>query len=286
MGIRLEGEAVRSLTVQFLQMWDVADRSDSDYERYLATAGVEMGAEEQVVDSQLLAAGTGDGSDQAGTRDGGVDANRGVDTDNGTDAREYAHDAAPESLPQEAGDAYCIPYADGPHNKSSNPALDLVSQAIGSANDYLWLTTPYLVLDHEMIAQLCLAARGGVDVRIATPGKNDHWYVRYVNNHNFRALIAAGVKIYAYTPGFIHAKVILWDDRYVTVGTVNVDLRSFYLNYENGVFVSGDLVVADIKEDLEEIWEESRLLTDEDMKALPWWHRMFGAFLNIFAPLM
>ena len=70
------------------------------------------------------------------------------------------------------------------------------------------------------------------------------------------------------------------------MGTVNVDLRSFYLNYENGVFVSGDLVVADIKEDLEEIWEESRLLTDEDMKALPWWHRMFGAFLNIFAPLM
>lgn len=291
-GIRLEGEAVRSLTVQFLQMWDVADRSNSDYERYLAPAGVEMGAEEQVVDLQLPAAETVDESLQASSRIGGadaddrVDANSGVDTDDGMDAREDVHVVAPESLPQEAGDAYCIPYADGPHNKSSNPALDLVSQAIGSANDYIWLTTPYLVLDHEMIAQLCLAARGGVDVRIATPGKNDHWYVRYVNNHNFRALIAAGVKIYAYTPGFIHAKVMLWDDRCATVGTVNVDLRSFYLNYENGVFVSGDLVVADIKEDLEEIWEESRLLTDEDMKALPWWHRMFGAFLNIFAPLM
>lgn len=226
-GIRLEGSAVRSLSVIFSQMWSIATHNrDGDHSRYLVE----------------------------------------------------------KPVPGAAG--YFQPYADGPYNNPKNPALDLIRQAAGGARQYLWITTPYLVIDQELSSDLCLAARGGVDVRIITPAIPDHWYVGLVNRHNYRHLVKNGVRIYEYTPGFIHGKLLLWDDRCATVGSVNLDFRSLYLHYENGVLISGSPVVLDIKKDMEQTMAVSRRITMEDIKARPWYQKRLAALLNLFSPLM
>jgi phosphatidylserine/phosphatidylglycerophosphate/cardiolipin synthases and related enzymes len=185
-----------------------------------------------------------------------------------------------------AGAGYFQPYADGPYNNPKNPALDLIRQAVGGARKYLWFTTPYLVIDQELSASLCLAARGGVDVRIVTPHICDHWYVGLVNRHNYRFLLQNGVKIYEYTPGFIHGKLMLWDDRCGTVGSVNLDFRSLYLHYENGIFICDAPVLLDIKADFEQTMEISHLVTLEEVNSRPWYKKLMAAVLNLFSPLM
>lgn len=181
---------------------------------------------------------------------------------------------------------YFQPYADGPYNNPQNPALDLIRQAAGGARQYLWFTTPYLVIDQELSSALCLAARGGVDVRIVTPALCDHWYVGLVNRHHYRHLVKNGVKIYEYTPGFIHGKLMLWDDRCATVGSVNLDFRSLYLHYENGVLICGAPVLADIKKDMEQTMALSHPITMADVKARKWYQKLLAAVLNLFSPLM
>lgn len=115
------------------------------------------------------------------------------------------------------------------------------------------MTSPYLILDQELLSDFCLAAKGGVDVRIMTPAVPDHWYVGLVNRHNYRMLAEAGVKIYEYTPGFLHAKLMLVDDRCGTIGSVNLDFRSLYLHYENGVWICD----APVLDDIRGIWRRS-----------------------------
>lgn len=181
---------------------------------------------------------------------------------------------------------YFQPYADGPYNNPKNPALDLIRQAAGGARQYLWMTSPYLVIDQELSSTLCLAARGGVDVRIVTPAVPDHWYVGLVNRHNYRHLVKNGVKIYEYTPGFIHGKLMLWDDRCGTVGTVNLDFRSLFLHYENGVFICDAPVLDDIKADLEQTMALCHLVTMEDIRRRPWHQKLLAAVFNLFSPLM
>lgn len=225
-GIRLEGSAVRTLTVVFLQMWGIGVRKlDECFADYLL---------EQPVSSQ----------------------------------------------------GYVQPYADGPSNNPKNPALDLVRQAIGGARKYLWLTSPYLVLDHELISDFCLAARGGVDTRIIVPAIHDHYYVGVVNQENYSILIQSGVHIYEYTPGFIHAKLMVFDDVCATVGSVNLDYRSLYLHYEDGIFLCGCPAVFDIKRDIEKTMALSHEITLDDVKNRPWRRKTAGALFNLFSPLM
>ena len=137
-----------------------------------------------------------------------------------------------------------------------------------------------------MSDDLCLTARGGVDVRIITPAVPDHWYVGLVNRENYRHLLEAGVRIYEYTPGFIHAKLMVFDDRCATVGSVNLDFRSLYLHYENGVFLCGAPAVAEVKKDIEHTLSLSREITLEEVLRRPWYRKLAGAVFNLFAPLM
>ncbi len=182
------------------------------------------------------------------------------------------------------GDGYIQPYGDSPLDKETvgeNVYLNMIS----SARRYLYIFTPYLIIDNEMMTALCLVAKRGVDVRIVTPGKPDKRMVFWLTQSYYAQLIDSGVKIYQYTPGFLHAKVFVCDDVYATVGTINLDYRSLYLHFECGVFLSHCSEIAKIKEDVTETMKKSKLITRELVrKSLP--IRLAQAMLRVFAPLL
>ena len=137
---------------------------------------------------------------------------------------------------------------------------------INRASKYVYIFTPYLVLDDSMRSALCLAAARGVDVRIVTPGIPDKKMIFRLTLANYEVLMKSGVKIYEYTPGFIHAKSMLSDDECAVVGTINLDYRSLSLHFENAVYFSGCEAVKDVKRDAEEVFAVSKLCTAENTK--------------------
>ena len=137
-----------------------------------------------------------------------------------------------------------------------------------------------------MTTALRLAAKSGIDVRIVTPHIPDKWYVHPVTQYSYLELLEAGVRIYEYTPGFIHSKLFVSDDRIATVGTVNMDYRSFILHFECGVWISDQNSVGDIKTDFDSILSHSHEITLCEWKKQPWYRRLKRAILHIFAPFM
>ncbi len=183
------------------------------------------------------------------------------------------------------GRGFVQPYADGPLN-DVNPAEGLYLRILGSAKNYVYITTPYLILDNEMLTALITAAQSGVDVRIVTPKIRDKWYVHPVTQSYYEELLEAGVRIFEYTPGFIHSKVFVSDDTVATVGTVNMDFRSFYYHFECGVWICDNPVIEEIKEDV-----LSNMVRGEEILLKEWRHRPLRqkikqAALRLFAPLM
>ena len=138
------------------------------------------------------------------------------------------------AFPGEEG--FVQPYCDSPVD-DENVSESVYSTLIQRAKRYVYITTPYLIVDNELVTGLCLAAKSGVDVRIITPGIPDKWYVYYVTQSYYARLVRAGVRIYEYTPGFLHAKLYVCDDEVAVVGSANTDYRSLYLHFENGVRV-------------------------------------------------
>ena len=182
-------------------------------------------------------------------------------------------------------DVYCHVISDGPANNPNNPIESIYKQMINLSKQYLYITTPYLVIEDEMKNALIETARSGVDVRIITPNIPDKKYVKMVTNYNYGTLLENGVRVYEYTPGFIHAKTII-NEHCGIVGTINMDYRSFYLHYENGVWMSNDEVVSVIKADLLKTMAESREITLEEWKRRPLGLRMIQPILNLFSTLM
>ena len=155
---------------------------------------------------------------------------------------------------------------------------------LNSAEKYVYIFTPYLILDDALRSALCLAAARGVDVRIVTPGIPDKKTIYRLTRANYATLMKAGVKIYEYTPGFIHAKSMLCDDECAVVGTINLDYRSLYLHFENAVFFKDETALAALKRDCEETFAVSTLCTFENTK-----RNLFGkimdALLRLFETL-
>ena len=137
-----------------------------------------------------------------------------------------------------------------------------------------------------MMTALCLAAKSGVDVRIITPGVPDKWYVHMVTRAHYAQLVEAGVKIWEYTPGFIHAKSVVCDDSLAVVGTINFDYRSLYLHFECGVWMYNTPCITNIRRDYLETLEKCTPVTIESCKKIPLRKRFLRAFLRLFAPLM
>ena len=180
---------------------------------------------------------------------------------------------------------FLLPYADGPLD-NKNPAEGLYMQMLNSAQRYVYITTPYLIIDDSMKECLELAAKSGIDIKIITPHIPDKWYVHPVTQYNYYDLLRAGVKIYEYKPGFIHSKIFLSDDRVATVGTVNMDYRSFIMHFECGVWICDNKTVYDIKEHVENLLLECEEITISKLKRSPWYIRVKRAILHLFAPFM
>jgi cardiolipin synthase len=182
-------------------------------------------------------------------------------------------------------DGFVQPFGDNPLD-NQNVAENAYIQIISMAKDYVWITTPYLVLDNEMITALKIAAQSGVDVRIITPHIPDKWYVFAVTRDNYKVLLEAGVKIFEYTPGFIHAKMFVSDDKVAIIGTINMDYRSFYLHFENGVLFYGSSVIKTVREDIEQTLDLCQEITMEYMDSFPFYKKLMGTALRLTAPLL
>lgn len=189
-------------------------------------------------------------------------------------------------VPKQYGDSgYVIPFCDSPTDE------DYVGQQthinmINSACRCLYASTPYLVIDQETKMALILAAKNGVDVRILVPHIPDKKTVFEVTRSNYERLIESGVRIYEYTPGFVHGKVMLADDQSAVVGTVNMDYRSYYLHYECGVWMYRTSCLKDIRRDFEETFAVSHEVTLEECRDISIIRRFIRAFLNIVSPVM
>ncbi len=180
---------------------------------------------------------------------------------------------------------FVLPYGDSPLD-DEDIGETVYLNLINKAKHYIYINTPYLIIDNELTVALCTAAKSGVDVRIVTPHIADKWYVHVVTQAYYPQLIEAGVKIFEYTPGFVHAKTFVVDDEYATVGTINMDYRSLYLHFECGVWLYRTDSIARIKEDYLKTLEVCQRITPVDYKHTSRAKRLLQAILRVFAPLM
>ncbi len=189
-----------------------------------------------------------------------------------------------EKLENRKKDGFIVPYGDSPLDDElvgESVYLNIINQS----NEYVYIFTPYLIIDNEMISALTLAAKRGIDVRIVTPGIPDKRIVNSMTKSYYQMLIEDGVKIYEYKPGFIHSKVFVCDDMVATVGTLNLDYRSLYLHFENGIYMYKCKAVFDIKKDCEDTIKKSHLVTKKECRT-GLIKGTFQAIMRVLAPLL
>ena len=197
-------------------------------------------------------------------------------------AEDYLYERA---LLKKEGGGFYQPYCDGPFD-DRDAGKGIYLQMINSARSYVYIATPYLILDSTMSEALCRAAKSGIDVRIITPKKWDKWYVHPVTQYYYSELFEAGVRIYEYTPGFIHSKLFVADDRFATVGTFNMDYRSFYFHFELGVWLCETESVGDIKSHMLETMDVSEEINSREWAKRPFRMKAKQYILHLFAPFM
>ncbi len=182
-------------------------------------------------------------------------------------------------------DGYVQPYKTSPLS-AETVGENLYIQMINDAQKYIYIFTPYLIVCNELMLSLKLAAKRGVDVRIVTPAIPDKKYIYKMTQFNYEELLVAGVRIYQYTPGFIHSKTLLMDGRLASVGSINMDNRSFYHHFECGTLLYDCEAIEDVKADMMHTFEESEEID------LPWCRRniskvsVTGPILNLLSPLL
>lgn len=180
---------------------------------------------------------------------------------------------------------YLQPYGSDPFAEDTvgeNIYLNLITRATRE----ILIMTPYLIIDNELTAALCLAAKNGISVNILTPHIADKWYVHLMTRASYPQLIKAGVNIYEYTPGFVHGKVFVVDGELATVGTLNMDYRSLYLHFECGVLLYRTATVEQIRQDYLKTIKLSKKITLEECRKTPWYKRLFQRLFYVFSPLM
>jgi len=227
--IMLQGEAVRSMTLMFLEMWNVQKNSKKEnFDKYLDVPQLKIAAKT---------------------------------------------------------DGFVIPYGDSPLD--GEPVGEQVYMDIlYTAKKYVHIMTPYLILDHEMMMALTYAAKRGVEVVIVMPHIPDKWYAFVLAKTYYNELMDAGVQIYEYTPGFMHAKSFTSDDEKAVVGTINLDFRSLYLHFECAVLLYKNAEVAVIEKDFQDTLSKSQKMTQEDYKKQNIINQLAGRVLRLLAPLM
>ena len=182
-------------------------------------------------------------------------------------------------------DGYIQPFCDSPLDNETvgeNVYLNIINRA----KQYVYICTPYLIIDNEMMTALCLAAKSGIDVRIMTPGIPDKKIVFLLTQSYYEQLLEAGVKIYEYQPGFLHAKSFVCDDEVGVVGTINMDYRSLYLHFEDGVWIYKNKVIDDIKSDFMETQNYCNPISLDFCKGRNIVVRAMQSILRLFAPML
>lgn len=226
--VMIKGDAVKSFTIMFLQMWNITEKEDCDYNLFLNRT------------------------------------------------------AEPE---KQDNYGFVMPYGDSPLDNEyvgENVYLDILN----TAEDYVHIMTPYLIIDNEIITALKYSAKRGIETTIIMPHIPDKMYAYLLARTFYQELIEAGVNIYEYTPGFVHAKCFISDDKKATVGTVNLDYRSFFLHFECGVFMYGNDEIANIEKDYQETLKKCQKITIEECKHYPIVKKVAGRVLRLIAPLM
>ncbi len=180
---------------------------------------------------------------------------------------------------------FVLPYGDYPLDDDKvgeRIYMDILNQA----TEYVHIMSPYLILDEEMEAALQFAAERGIDVKIILPGIPDKKGPYSLAKMHYKALLTSGVKIYEYTPGFVHAKVFVSDDKKGVVGTINLDYRSFYHHFECAAYMYEVECISEIEKDFQETLTKCREVTFETIKKEKWWVKLRGSLLKVVAPLI
>ena len=202
-----------------------------------------------------------------------------------TDGGMYG-DFVAESFEEKGGedDGYVLSFSDSPLD-DENVGESVYADMLYQARDYIYITTPYLAIDSELQSALCMAAKRGVDVRMITPGIPDKKMVYQLTRSYYPALLKAGVKIYEYTPGFVHAKSFVCDDELCVVGTINMDYRSLYLHFECGTLMYANPAIAKVKADDLETMEKCRRVELSDCRT-SFLGQIVNSVLRSIAPLL
>lgn len=184
------------------------------------------------------------------------------------------------------GKGLYIPYGSGPKPIYKDQVGKAVYQnIINQAIDYVYITTPYLIIDYDLTEDIKNAAMRGVDVRIVTPFIPDKKLIQIVTRGAYPDLMEAGVKIYEYTPGFIHSKHVVSDDELAVVGTINFDYRSLVHHYENAVLMYQTETIPAIKQDFEAMFEICEEILPENLNH-SWYKRLMKEIMQLFAPML
>ena len=282
-GVRLEGDAVQSLTVMFLEMWNAMsamDRDDTDFMKYLAVSNAAylLNRKSKVVSGEQAERARKE-RDRLRKKSQGyyLQMEKGIMPDMryvlGTE--EYDGDHL----------GFVQPYADSPMDDIHTGEDVYICMADG-AHDYAWFITPYLIITDEMCHALSMAAKRGVDVRIITPGIPDKKLVYKLTRSYYNGLARNGVRIFEFTPGFCHAKMSIADDLVATCGTINLDYRSLYHHFENGCLYADCEAVMDTKRDFEETFAQCEEVTDYYAEGRGAFLRLEQMLLRLAAPLM
>ena len=282
-GVRLEGDAVQSLTVMFLEMWNAMsamDRDDTDFTKYLAVSNAAylLNRKSKVVSGDQAERARKE-RDRLRKKSQGyyLQMEKGIMPDMryvlGTE--EYDGDHL----------GFVQPYADSPMDDIHTGEDVYICMADG-AHDYAWFITPYLIITDEMCHALSMAAKRGVDVRIITPGIPDKKLVYKLTRSYYNGLARNGVRIFEFTPGFCHAKMSIADDLVATCGTINLDYRSLYHHFENGCLYADCEAVMDTKRDFEETFAQCEEVTDYYAEGRGAFLRLEQMLLRLAAPLM
>ena len=179
---------------------------------------------------------------------------------------------------------FVIPYGDSPIDKE-NIGLNVYLDIINEARDYVHIMTPYLILDDQTMSSLCYAAKRGVDVRIMFPHIPDKPYAFWLGRTYYKELISNGVRIFEYTPGFVHAKEFICDGRKAVIGSINLDFRSLYLHFENAAYLYEVPAIKDMEEDFLSSLKDCVEIDMEAIAEMPGLQMFIGSALKIFAPL-
>lgn len=182
-------------------------------------------------------------------------------------------------------DGFVQPYSDAPSDDEAVGETAYINM-LSRAEKYVYICTPYLVIDNELMNALTSAAKSGIDVRMITPGVPDKWYVHMVTRSYYAPLLRAGVRVYEYIPGFIHSKTMVCDDAFGICGTINLDYRSLFLHHECAVWMFGSSAIMDMKQSFTDTLSKCVEITPELYRNRPWLMKLGQSLLRVFAPLM